>query len=101
MRAKIRGLERKHKRTALALSGVSLTLSAPALAWAPAQPGRTMGRDAQSYQTDLSGPVAHALVTSASWDRGCSTLPAAVTVPTSAGRQRLVWVARRRWVRCR
>jgi hypothetical protein len=45
MRARVRGLEKKLKRAALALSGVSLTLLAPALAWATS---RTMGHHAQS-----------------------------------------------------
>jgi len=34
MRARVRGLEKKLRRAALALSGVSFTLLAPALAWA-------------------------------------------------------------------
>ena len=41
--------------------------------------------------------MAHALVTNAFVGSGCSTLPVVVTVPASAGWQRLAWVARRRW----
>jgi len=62
----VRGLERKHKRTALALSGVSLTLLAPALAWATSTTGvGPWDTTLILIQTDLSGPVAHAPLTSA------------------------------------
>ena len=50
MRARVRGLEKKLKRAALALSGVSSILLSPALAWATSTAGgRTMGHDPQSY----------------------------------------------------
>ena len=39
MRARVRGLEKKLKRAALVLSGVSFTLLKPALAWAPSTAG--------------------------------------------------------------
>jgi hypothetical protein len=55
MRARVRGLEKKLKRAALALSGVSLTLLSPALTWATSTAGgRTMGQHAQP-DPDRSG----------------------------------------------
>ena len=66
MRARLRGLEKKLRRAALALSGVSFTLLAPALAWATSTAGvGPWDTTLNLIQTDLSGPVAHALVTSA------------------------------------
>jgi len=102
MRARVRGLEKQLKRAALALSGVSLTLLAPALAWVASTGGvGPWDTTLNLIQTDLSGPVAHAMVTNAFVGSGCSTLPAAVTVPASAVWRRLVWGVRQRWVRCR
>jgi len=66
MRARVRGLEKNLKRAALALSGVSFTLLAPALAWATSTAGvGPWDTTLNLIQTDLSGPAAHALVTSA------------------------------------
>lgn len=66
MRPRIRGLGKKLGRAALALSGVSLTLLKPALAWATSTAGvGPWDTTLNLIQTDLSGPVAHALVTSA------------------------------------
>ena len=65
MRARLRGLEKKLRRAALALSGVSFTLLAPALAWASTAGIGPWDTTLNLIQTDLSGPVAHALVTSA------------------------------------
>jgi hypothetical protein len=61
---------------------VSFTLLAPALAWATSTAGvGPWDTTLNLIPTDLSGPVAHALVTSAFVGSGCSTLPAAVTGP--------------------
>ena len=66
MGAMVRGLEKKLKRAALTLSGVSFTLLAPALAWVTSNAGVGLWDTTLNLiQTDLSGPVAHALVTSA------------------------------------
>ena len=66
MRATVRGLGKKLGRPALALSGVSFTLLAPALAWVTSNAGVGLWDTTLNLiQTDLSGPVAHALVTSA------------------------------------
>jgi type IV secretion system protein TrbC len=58
---------RKLRRIMAALSGASLTLVVPSLSWATSLGGGTMPWDTtlNTIQTDLSGPVAHALVTSA------------------------------------
>ena len=61
MGARVRGLEKKPKRAALALSGVSFTLLAPALAWGTSTAGvGPWDTTLNLIQTDLSGPVAHA-----------------------------------------
>src|SRR5215467_13940490 len=64
MRARVRGLKKTLKRATLALSGLSFTLLAPALATSTAGVG-PWDTTLNLIQTDLSGPVAHALVTSA------------------------------------
>ena len=66
MGARVRGLEKNLRRAAVALSGVSFTLLAPALAWGTSTAGvGPWDTTLNLIQTDLSGPVAHALVTSA------------------------------------
>jgi hypothetical protein len=61
-----RGLGKKLGRAALALSGVSLTLLSRRWRGPRARPGSDPGTPTLNLiQTDLSGPVAHALVTSA------------------------------------
>jgi type IV secretory pathway VirB2 component (pilin) len=67
MKRTTRKLNRKLRRFATALSGASLTLLLPSLSWATSVGGGTMPWDTtlNTIQTDLSGPVAHALVTSA------------------------------------
>src|SRR5215468_821876 len=62
MRARVRRLEKKLKRAALALSAVSFTLLAPVLAWATSTAGvGPWDTTLNLIQTDLSGPVAHAV----------------------------------------
>jgi hypothetical protein len=86
-----------------ALWGVSLTLLKPALAWATNTAGVGPWEDTtlNLIQTDLSGPAAHALVTSAFAGSGVLYATGGGHGPASATWQRLVWVARQRWVRCR
>ena len=61
MRARVRGLKKTLKRATLALSGLSFTLLAPALATSTAGVG-PWDTTLNLIQTDLSGPAAHALV---------------------------------------
>ena len=66
MRRRFSGMRRRVGRLAGAVSGAALFLAAPTLAWATSTAGvGPWDTTLNLIQTDLSGPVAHALVTSA------------------------------------
>src|SRR5262249_3309547 len=103
MRARLRALEKKLRRAALALSGVSLTLLSPALAWATSTAGgRTMGQHAQPDpdRSEWAGGPRAGDERLRGIGGGLRNRRRSRSRRQPAG-QRLVWVARQRWVRCR
>src|SRR5260370_31690839 len=82
MKRIVKGLRQRAGQVAAVLSGASLVLLTPALSWATSAGGVPPGgQTLNMIQTDLSGPVAHALVT-------CSFVGSGSFTPPVAGRGR-------------
>ena len=101
MKRIVKGLRQRAGQVAAVLSGASLVLLTPALSWATSAGGvPPWDQTLNMIQTDLSGPVAHALVTCSFVGSGSFTPPVAGTGRASTGWRRRDLAARRRSVRC-
>ncbi len=79
MKRIVKGLRQRAGQVAAVLSGASLVLLTPALSWATSAGGvPPWDQTLNMIQTDLSGPVAHALVT-------CSFVGSGILYAASGG----------------